>query len=43
VALCTAGIGLDVVGFQFDQLPPSEIAPIVAEYPRLAMKDRFFR
>ena len=43
VALCTTGIGLDVVGFQFDQLPAEEIAAIVAEYPRLAMKDRFVR
>jgi len=43
VALCTTGIGLDVVGFQFDQLPVSEIAAIVAEYPRLAMKERFVR
>ncbi|WP_341632138.1 hypothetical protein [Sphingomonas agri] len=43
VALCTSGIGLDVVGFEFDQLPSSEIAAIVAEYPRLAMKQRFVR
>jgi hypothetical protein len=43
VALCTTGIGLDVVGFQFDQLPASEIAAIVAEYPRLGMKERFVR
>ena len=43
VALCTTGIGLDVVGFQFDQLPASEVAAIVAEYPRLSMKERFIR
>jgi len=43
VALCTAGIGLDVVGFQFDQLPANEIAAILAEYPRLSMKERFVR
>ena len=43
VALCTSGIGLDVVGFQFDQLPPREIAAIVGEYPRLALKERFVR
>lgn len=43
VALCTTGIGLDVVGFQFDQLPAGEIAAIVAEYPRLAMKERLVR
>lgn len=41
VSLCTTGIGLDVVGFQFDHLPASEIATIVAEYPRLSMKKRF--
>jgi hypothetical protein len=41
VALCTTGIGLDVVGFEFDQLPASEIDAIVAEYPRLGMKERF--
>lgn len=41
VSLCTAGIGLDVVGFQFDQLPAHEIAAIVEEYPRLGMKQRF--
>jgi hypothetical protein len=43
VALCTSGISLDVVGFDFDQLPASEIVAIVAEYPRLALKDRFVR
>jgi hypothetical protein len=43
VALCTTGIGLDVVGFQFDQLPAGEIDAIVAEYPRLGMKERFVR
>jgi hypothetical protein len=43
VALCTTGIGLDVIGFQFDQLPESEINAILAEYPRLKMKDRFVR
>ena len=43
VALCTTGVGLDVVGFQYDQLPASEIAAIVAEYPRLEMKQRLVR
>jgi hypothetical protein len=41
VVLCTTGIGLDVVGFQFDELPQSEIDAIVGEYPRLKMKERF--
>jgi hypothetical protein len=40
VALCTAGICLDVVGLQYDQLPPNEIAAIVGEFPRLQMKHR---
>src|SRR6476659_2118870 len=35
VALCTTGIGLDVVGFQYDDLPADEIDAIVAEFPRL--------
>ena len=43
VALCTSGIGLDVVGSQFDQLPANEIEAIVGEYPRLALKERFVR
>jgi hypothetical protein len=43
VALCTTGIGLDVVGFQYDELPADEIDAIVAEFPRLAMKDRLIR
>jgi hypothetical protein len=43
VALCTSGIGLDVVGSQFDQLPANEIEAIVGEYPRLGLKERFVR
>lgn len=43
VALCTIGVSLDVVGLQYDQLSTSEIARIVAEFPRLAMKDRMTR
>lgn len=39
VALCTIGISLDVVGLQYDQLAPDEIARIVTEFPRLAMKE----
>lgn len=41
VALCTAGIALDVVGFQYDQLPADEIDAIVGQFPRLGLKDRF--
>ncbi|MBV9881855.1 MAG: hypothetical protein JO276_02500 [Sphingomonadaceae bacterium] len=43
VALCTAGVGLDVVGFDHGRLPASEIATIVDEYPRLKLKERFTR
>jgi hypothetical protein len=43
VALCTSGIGLDVVGFSYDQLPASEIEAIVSEYPRLGLKERLVR
>jgi len=40
VALCTAGIALDAVGLQYDQIPVNEIEAIVAEFPRLGLKDR---
>jgi hypothetical protein len=40
VALCTAGICLDVVGLQYDAIPPVEVRRIVAAYPRLGMKRR---
>lgn len=40
VALCTAGICLDVVGLQYDLLPQDDIASIVEAFPRLEMKRR---
>src|SRR5215212_9541454 len=40
VALCTAGICLDVVGLQYSLISPAEIARIVGEFPRLQMKRR---
>jgi hypothetical protein len=40
VALCTAGIGVEF-GFQYDQIPPSEMQSILAAFPRLEMKRRF--
>jgi hypothetical protein len=40
VALCTAGIGLDVIGWRYDAIPSSEMAEIVAEFPRLGMKQK---
>ena len=41
VALCTAGIGLDYGGPQYDQIPSNEMQSILAAFPRLDMKRRF--
>ncbi|MCA0008454.1 MULTISPECIES: hypothetical protein [Mesorhizobium] len=43
VALCTAGICLDVVGLQYSFISSAEIARIVGEFPRLQMKRRMTR
>ncbi|SEI08746.1 HD domain-containing protein [Tardiphaga sp. OK245] len=43
VALCTAGICFDVVGLQYELIPPSDVAAIVAEFPRLGMKQKMTR
>jgi len=43
VALCTAGICLDVVGLQYELIPSGEMKTIVAELPRLGMKSRMTR
>ena len=44
VALCTAGVCLDVVGLQYDlAFHLHEIARIVAAFPRLGMKQRMTR
>lgn len=40
VALCTTGICLDVVGLNYDLIPSGEMARIVAEFPRLGMKQK---
>jgi hypothetical protein len=40
VALCTAGIGFDVVGFGYDRLPREAVGSILAAFPRLDMKHR---
>jgi hypothetical protein len=40
VALCTAGICLDVVGLQYGLIAPNEMKRIVADYPKLGMKRR---
>src|SRR5215470_15717307 len=41
VALCTAGIGLDFGGFQYDRIPAGEMEEILAAFPRLEMKRCF--
>jgi hypothetical protein len=41
VALCTKGIGLDWGGWGYDELPESQVAEILEEYPRLDMKQKF--
>jgi len=43
VALCTAGICLDVVGLQYGLIPPDEITKVVEAFPRLGMKKRMTR
>jgi hypothetical protein len=43
VALCTAGIVLDVVGIQYSLIPAAELAEILREFPRLDMKRRMTR
>ena len=41
IALATMGIGLDWGGFGYEALTETEVAEIVAEFPRLGMKERF--
>jgi len=41
VALCTAGIGLDYGGPQYDRIPPGEMKSILDAFPRLDMKRAF--
>jgi hypothetical protein len=43
VALCTAGVCLDVVGLQYDLIPPNEMQRVIDEFPRLGMKSRMTR
>jgi hypothetical protein len=40
VALCTAGVCLDVVGLQYGLIPSEQMTRIVEGFPRLAMKQR---
>ena len=39
--LLSAGAGMDVVGLRSWQLPPDQIAEVLAEYPRLGFKREF--
>lgn len=43
VALATSGIALDAVGVEYDGLPKAEIEAILAEFPRLDLKNRFVK
>jgi hypothetical protein len=43
VALCTAGICLDVVGLQYGLIPSDEMKKIVEDFPRLGMRSRMTR
>ncbi|MBB3289460.1 MULTISPECIES: hypothetical protein [unclassified Rhizobium] len=40
VALCTAGIGLDVIGWRYSALSSADMARIVSEFPRLEMNSK---
>jgi hypothetical protein len=40
-ALCTLGVALDWGGWGYGNLPADSIARIVAEFPRIGMKDNF--
>jgi hypothetical protein len=40
VALCTTGICLDVVGLEFELIPPDEMKAIIETFPRLQMKSK---
>ena len=41
VAICTAGIGLDYGGPQYDRIPRDEMKSVLAAFPRLDMKRGF--
>jgi HD domain-containing protein len=43
VALCTAGVCLDVVGLRYEVIPSDEMKKIVDEFPRLGMKSKMTR
>jgi hypothetical protein len=43
VALCTAGVCLDVIGLQHGLIPPAEMMAILEEFPRLGLKQLMTR
>lgn len=43
VALCTAGVCLDVVGLQHGLIPSDEMKRVIDKFPRLGMKSRMAR
>src|SRR5499425_3533308 len=43
VMLCTSGIALDVIGWQYELIPSNEMKRIVSEFPRLDMKSKMSR
>lgn len=43
VALCTTGICLDVVGMEYDLIPPADMVAILQPFPRLDVKRRIAR
>lgn len=43
VALCTAAICLDVVGYRHASIPPTDMDTITAAFPRLALKKKMTR
>jgi hypothetical protein len=40
VAVCTAGIALDIIGRESERIPSEEVKAILDAYPRLGMKSR---
>ncbi|MGS1096419.1 hypothetical protein ACVCNR_17885 (plasmid) [Aquamicrobium terrae] len=43
VALCTTGICLDMVGMEYDLIPPADMAAILQPFPRLDIKRHIAR
>jgi hypothetical protein len=43
VALCAAGVALDLFGASYELMPAQELEAIVAEFPRLQLKQGFMK